>query len=152
METAIKNNLNNISKTFSAAADKYKEYAEVFDDPDVMETFEEIKELKKFRKTFKFKSILFSSILTATVTLIASLLGCTKLYNYKLEAAKNQIYNKNQKIMSVMKYAKDIQIAEDKNVRQLQFKNKKMSLLLEKDGTMVIEFDKRKNVNNSKGN
>lgn len=152
IEKSIQNNLSNISKTFATAAGKYKEYAEVFDDPDVMETFEEIKELKRFRKTFKFKTILLSSILTATVTLIASFMGYTKLYNYKLEVAKNEIYKKNQKIMSVMKYAKNVQIAEDKNVRQLQFKSNKMSLLLLKDGTMVVEFKKRKNVNNSEGN
>jgi len=152
LETAIQNNLSNISKTFATAANKYKEYAEVFDDPDVIETFEEIKELQKFRKTFKFKSILLSSILTATITLIVSFVGYTKFYSYKLEVAKKEIYKKNKKIMSVMKYAKNVQVAEDKNVRQLQFNNPKMSLLLLKDGTMVVQVDKRKNVNNSKGN
>ncbi len=131
-----------IDDVFAKSSSKFQQYAEIFEDPDVIDVFQEISDLKKFRKKFKFKSIILSSIITALVTLTASYLAYSQLYNFKIKAYKHELYSNNKKIMSVMQYAKNVKILENNKAREVQFTSPKMQLYLLKDGTMAIEVSK----------
>lgn len=131
-----------IDDIFAKSSSKFQQYAEVFEDPDVMDVFQEISDLKKFRKKFNFKSIILSSIVTALVTLTASYLAYSQLYNFKIKTYKHELYSNNKKIMSVMQYAKNVKILENNKAREVQFTSPKMQLYLLKDGTMAIEVSK----------
>ncbi len=131
-----------IDDVFAKSSSKFQQYAEIFEDPDVIDVFQEIADLKKFRKKFNFKSIILSSIITALVTLTASYLAYSQLYNFKIKTYKHELYSNNKKIMSVMQYAKNVKILENNKAREVQFTSPKMQLYLLKDGTMAIEVSK----------
>jgi len=74
IDSSVNKSLQKVEfKKLEAAAQKYEKYGEIFESEEVMNTFDEIDELKNFRKNFKFKSILSAVIITAVITLIATL-------------------------------------------------------------------------------
>lgn len=153
IDFVMKKNMNQINSIFAKSAAKYEKYAEIFETPEIFDFFAEIEKLTKFRKNFKWKSIVISSILAGALTATAVSTALFSFYNtqiaQKQQTLKAQIMQDKKGILSVFAKADRIQIAEDANVKQIQFwsKSEKIKIGVMPNGMMFINLDKNVNTN-----
>ena len=133
-----------IDDIFAQSSSKYQQYAEVFETPEIFDFFEEVKNLEKFRKKFRWKSIVFGSILAATISATVSGVAFYQLYQFQVTQAKKEIFDKKNAVLEIFQHAKNIQVAEDGTLKQIQFQSgdKKMNVGILKNGIMTVTYTK----------
>ena len=142
----VNDNVKTIESKTKKVTDRYKKYAEAFEDPDVLDQFSNIEKIEQHMKKFKFKSIAFASIgtalITAAVTGIAAKNGLENYYKNKAENAVQRDMNEKEKI-AYMLAKKHIQIFDGKKSAQFIFSKKdKVSYFETNDGRKVLQFEK----------
>ena len=142
----IVTSVNIIESKTKKATDRYKKYAEAFEDPDVIDQFSNIEKIEQHMKKIKFKSIAFASIITAIITAavtgVAAANGLEYYYKNKADNAVQRNMNEKEKI-AYMLAKKHIQIYDGKKSAQFIFsKKEKVNYFEVKDGRKVLEFEK----------
>jgi hypothetical protein len=156
IETNLQKRLENNFKNIIDASKRYEKYAETFEDQEVLNTFEQIENLEKFTKKFKFKSIVFSSLLSLSIGLTTSYVATYSYFKFsedrKITQMKEMLFNKKNSILRVFKnkefgIVEGINPSTNKTVTQIIFptnKNKKINFFVNnnKNGkTNVLEFE-----------
>ena len=146
IDKSINSNIKILESKTKKVTDRYKKYAEAFEDPDVLDQFSNIEKIEQHMKKFKFKSIAFASIgtalITAAVTGIAAKNGLENYYKNKAENAVQRDMNEKEKI-AYMLAKKHIQIFDGKKSAQFIFSKKdKVSYFETNDGRKVLQFEK----------
>ena len=127
-------------KKIEIPTEKLEKYAQVIDGDEIDDVMEEITELQNFRDKFKFKSIIFASVLSLSVGFIFSYFVLNQIFDLKLQAAKTEIFNEKSKLLSVLKN-KNITVFTSSNEAQIVFQSaKKFEYFKTKDGRDVIQF------------
>jgi len=152
LEQKLENNLANILN----ATKKYEQYAEVFEDQEILNTFEQIENLEKFTKSFKFKSIVYGSIISLIVGLSTSYVATYSYFKFteekKIAEIKENIFDKKNELLKIFQN-KEFEIvtgvspSTNKQVSQIIFplkKNKQINFFTtnNKDKSNILEFEK----------
>jgi len=134
LEKQIETNLGSITK----AADKFQKYAETFADEEINNTFDQIEKFEKFLKNFKFRSIVFASVIAVSVSLIASLFVGYQVIDYKVEQKFKASANPILYFFKSIKQG-DIIVAEGDGVVQLQLKTSTIKLMTAPNGMQYLQ-------------
>jgi len=130
IETNLEKKLENNLKNIINATKKYEKYAETFEDIEVLNTFEQIENLEKFTKNFKFKSIIYGSIISLIVGLSTSYVATYSYFKFtedkKIAQIKENIFDKKNDLLKVLqnrefKIAIGVNPATNKQVSQIIF-------------------------------
>jgi len=146
VDKKINANIRVIESKTKNVTEIYQKYAEAFEDPDVIDQLENIEKIEKSLSGFKFRNIVFSSIITAiitaTVTFIAADAGLKSYYETKAENVATKNLNATQKVTYLLA-KRDVQIFQDKKTVQLIFpKKEKVEYFKSNDGRKVFQFEK----------
>jgi hypothetical protein len=144
INTTINANLSKVAfSKLEAASKKYEKYGEIFESEEVLDTFDRINDLESFMKNFKFKSIVTSVIITSIISFTAAFLFVGAYYSYSNSA---ELQEKKSTDSNLDLFMQDIsyELAGDDEVNQLAIsKNERITVFELKDGTIVIEYNKK---------
>ncbi len=126
-----KNLEKNLKKVETSVLCKLKGYSEVFKDESIQKTLDEIENIEKFSRKFKFKSLIFATLLSVFVTSFASYFT---FYFYFKNQSEKEI--KKTKIELSKKYKDIATVFADVNFHIAQ--NEDMYQIIIKDGGVTI--------------
>ncbi len=135
----IDSKLNNIE----ISASKLEKYVEILNEDEVQNIMEEVEKLEKFRKNFKWKSIVLMSLTSLFAGAIISYVGLEQVYEYKIQEIKKEVFNSKDQLLNVFKN-KEISILETKDTAQIIFENTKPKCFLGSNGEQVLQFSTKK--------
>jgi len=134
LEKQLESNLGSIAKV----ADRFQKYAETFEDEEINNTFDQIEKFEKFLKNFKFRSIVFASVIAVSVSLIASLFVGYQVMDYEVEQKFKESANPILYFFKGVKQG-DIIVAEGDGVVQLQVKTPTIKVLTAPNGMQYLQ-------------
>jgi len=141
LDSKIKANVKVLETKTKTATDRYKKYAEAFEDPDVIDQLENIGKIEKSFSSFKFRNIVFSSIITAIITATVTFAGLKSYYQIKVDNAVQKNMDEKEKIAYLLS-KKHIQIFDGNNVQLIFSKKENVEYFTANDGRKVLQFDK----------
>jgi len=98
----ISENLAKIETETQKVSQKYKEYAEIFSDGEVYDTFDKIEKMETFVQKFKFKTIIFSSVASIVFGGFFGFLSVQKFYELKKDQEMAAFYQNANEIQKVI--------------------------------------------------
>jgi len=142
IDAKIQKNIKVIESKTKKATEQYQKYAEVFEDPDIIDQFSNIEKIERWTKKFKFKTIIFSSIFGAIISAVATAGGLNYYYQMQLKQEINKIKSKSE-IVGEFLDKKDMQLYKGESSNQIIFsKNEKLKYFEANDGRKVLQFEK----------
>ena len=120
----------NLKKIEKSVLQKMSNYAAVFAADDVQKTLDEIEKIENFTKKFKFRSIIFSVLVSIFVGFGSSYIGMYVYFQQKTKSYKKELEYKYGAIATIFKGV-NYQIGSDKKIWQIKTKDKGVSVFTE---------------------
>ena len=126
----------NLKKIEKSVLQKMSSYASVFTADDVQKTLDEIERIESFTKKFKFKSIVFSVLISLLVGIGSSWASMYFYFYVKNEKYKKELEHQYGAISIVFKDV-DYQIGANKKIWQVMIKDKGVSVFQDGDEKFI---------------
>ena len=126
----------NLKKIEKSVLQKMSSYASVFEAEDVQKTLDEIEKIENFTKKFKFRSIVFSVLVSLFVGIGSSWASMYFYFYVKNEKYKKELEHQYGAISIVFKDV-DYQIGANKKIWQVMIKDKGVSVFQDGDEKFI---------------
>jgi len=137
----ISENLAKIEAETQKVSQKYKKYAEAFNDEEVYQTFDKIEQMESFIQKFKFKTIIFASVISVVFGGFFGFISVQKFYELKKDQEMAAFYQNANEIQKVIIDNKIKLIQDNGKYLLINTKNLKDSYLSD-NGYQVWELKK----------
>jgi len=126
----------NLRKIEKSVLQKMSSYSAVFAADDIQKTLDEIEQIENFTRKFKFKSIVFSVLISLFVGIGSSYIGMYVYFQQKNEKYKKELEYQYGAISTVFKGV-NYQIGQNKKIWQIDIRDKGVSVFKNGDEKLI---------------